>query len=368
VERSRFIKGEKNWFSFAQCLISLDTIFTLNDNQSFNDAITVVIANALLNAHHHFDAQHYVDKIHTHCLDEKLVLQTKIKLFNHKYIEAIDILDHFYETFMQLRNSRHKTENILPHIDQTEHSKDFNSNAAKQTLLDFKSILDEINIKPFLVSGTLLGYERNGAFLSHDKDIDIGIIGQQHQYDVVETLVKSNKFSIDFNYIKGQQTYVIPVIHKETGISIDMFFYHYEDDLLVTGINSEWGYIQKFGFTPFSLVPCTFLGVDFYVPSDIDLNLSENYGNWRVPDPGYIAHLESPSMLEKGGLIHILIGRLMLAKALKEDDLKKAKRILSVMRHYQSSIYAIDPALEQKIISWCDGTDNKMLQPELIEA
>jgi len=367
IERSRFIKGTENWLNFAHCLISLDRIFTLRDNLAFNDAIQVIISTALLNAHQHKQAQKYANKIKNFCLDEKLILLTKIKLFEHEYIDAIHMLDRFYETFMLIKKP-HSVDNLLPQLNQSKNDfKDFNSQAAKQTISDFKSILDDINVKPFLVSGTLLGYERTGAFLSHDKDIDIGIIGQEHQYEVVEALVKSNKFSVDFNYIKGQETYVIPIVHKATGISIDMFFYHYEQDLLVTGINSEWGYIQKFGFTPLTLNECEFLGVNFYVPSDVDLNLAENYGNWRVPDPGYIAHLESPSMLEKGGLIHILIGRLMLAKALKENDLKKAIRILKVMRDYKSSPYAIHRDLEDKIINWCHGVSHHQ-QPELIEA
>ena len=39
------------------------------------------------------------------------------------------------------------------------------------------------------MSGTLLGFERDGKIFDHDKDFDIGIIGWQSQFTVAEALL-----------------------------------------------------------------------------------------------------------------------------------------------------------------------------------
>lgn len=105
------------------------------------------------------------------------------------------------------------------------------------------------------------------------------------------------------------------------------------------------------------------------MPSDINRNLSENYGPWRTPGPDYITHLESPSMLDKGGLIHILVGRMILAKALKENMPAKVQRTIKVMSHYKTAPHAMAPDLEKTILNWChQSLSPKSTTRTLIEA
>jgi len=67
-------------------------------------------------------------------------------------------------------------------------------------------------------------------------------------------------------------------------------------------------------------------------PANAELNLTENYGNWRVPDAAYLSHLESPSTMDKGNLAYMISARmLMLAAGLKKQNLK-IEKILSLMR------------------------------------
>ena len=45
-------------------------------------------------------------------------------------------------------------------------------------------VLDEMNISWFLSSGTCLGYFREGKFIDHDYDIDIGIFAEDYTDEI----------------------------------------------------------------------------------------------------------------------------------------------------------------------------------------
>jgi len=57
----------------------------------------------------------------------------------------------------------------------TNPSKPINRSLAKQNLLQFKKILDKASLKFFLAYGTLLGAVREGDFIAHDSDVDVGM-------------------------------------------------------------------------------------------------------------------------------------------------------------------------------------------------
>lgn len=214
--------------------------------------------------------------------------------------------------------------------------KPFDPVEAAHALVDLQTVLAAVGQRPFLVSGTLLGFAREGQLLAHDKDIDVGIIGWEDQFDVVNALLQSRKFAVDVRHLNGQGTYHIPLMHLSTQVNIDVFVYHREDGRLVTGVESTFGYLQKFAFTPFDLKTVRFLDIDFHVPSDVELNLAENFGEWRTPDPGYISHLESPSTTEVGGAVYQLVGRLRALEAIKANNMDKLSRVIRLMTDHQS--------------------------------
>ena len=224
-----------------------------------------------------------------------------------------------------------------------EKAKSFNVKSAQFALADLASILNEVDQKFFLVSGTLLGFEREGKLMDHDKDVDVGILGWENQFDICMALQRSGKFTLAAHFLKGTNSYYIPIMHSLTGMWIDLFLYHEVDGQWVTGVDFFFGYRQTFGFTPFELKPVKFLGVDMYVPEDTDLNLTENFGNWRVSDPSYISHLESPSTLHKGELPHMLTARVSAIQAITNRNPHKLRKIVSVMNkhsHDQSAMSA----------------------------
>ena len=217
---------------------------------------------------------------------------------------------------------------------------------ASRALVDLQDVLERVGQKAFLVSGTLLGYAREGQLLSHDKDIDVGIVGWEDQFDVARALLESGLFDVDLGRLHGARTYHLPVVHKATQVPIDVFIYHPENGQWVTGVESDFGYVQRFAFSPFGLQRVKFLGVDFYVPDDIDKKLTENFGNWGESDPCYISHLESPSTVDVGGPEYQVVARLRAIEAMACGDGNKLSRVVSIMERMSDRPYSMNgPAL-----------------------
>lgn len=207
----------------------------------------------------------------------------------------------------------------------------FDVSLASHALVELQDLLQGVGQKAFLVSGTLLGYAREGQLLAHDKDIDVGIVGWEDQFEVANALFQSGRFEIDLGRLHGARSYHLPVLHKTTRVHIDIFIYHPEDGKWVTGVESDFGYLQKFAFSPFGLKSVQFLGIDFYVPDDVEKKLAENFGNWRESDPCYISHLESPSTVDVGGLEYQVVARLRALEAMAAGNTDKLSRVVSLM-------------------------------------
>lgn len=225
----------------------------------------------------------------------------------------------------------------------------FDVGKANVALADLVSLMAQIGQKIFLVSGTLLGYAREGKLMDHDKDIDVGMLGWEGMYDAVMHLITSGQFEVSPTFLKGDDTYYIAIMHIRTGVWIDLFIYHQVEDKWVTGVDFFFGYRQTFAFTPFEFKPVKFLGVDMHVPGDMDLNLQENFGQWRVPDPGYISHLESPSLVGKGELPHMITARMWAVQAIQKHHAVKLRKVLDMLDSYPDRPGAMSPALRQSL-------------------
>lgn len=222
---------------------------------------------------------------------------------------------------------------------------EFNAGDAARALKDLQDVLAAGDIEPFLVSGTLLGFQRNGGFLPHDKDIDVGIFANQDIFTVVELIAQSKSFRLSSGYLRLEKTYQLPVVHKLTGMCIDIFIYYPSGGKLITGVHGSFGYNQNFAFSPFGIRKVAFLDVAFAVPDDIARNLAENYGNWQISDPYYVTHLESPSTVDPGGPIYMLVTRLELIRAIIEGKHAKVERIAAIARRYQGAPFAMEVGL-----------------------
>ena len=224
----------------------------------------------------------------------------------------------------------------------------FDLEAAQSALRDMQKVMSKINKKIFLVSGTLLGYERVGNFLSHDKDIDVGIYGNEDQFEVIQALAESQLFHVPMRDIQLTNNFYIPSFHVKTKMAIDVFVYHRVGNKLRTGVQNTFGYLQNFDFTPFELQAIEFVGVPTHAPDNIDLNLRENFGDWRTPDPHYISHLQSPSTVDVGGPIYLLVARLELLRYIVEEKPIKGSRVCDSVRRYTDHPFGMaEPLLSQ---------------------
>ena len=259
-----------------------------------------------------------------------------------RYEKAIPLLDRVAATVVEQTDAE---------IDAQFHNSDvggekaakmeFNGQHAALALKNLQEVLAQGDVVPFLVSGTLLGFERNGGFLPHDKDIDVGIFATQDIFSVVDLITKTPHFRMNRGYLRLGETYQLPVTHKLTGMCIDIFIYYPSNGKLVTGVHGTFGYTQNFAFTPFGLKTVRFLDVEFSVPDDVQRNLAENYGNWQVSDPYYVTHLESPSTVDQGGTIHLMVARLEILRAIIEGKHRKVARIAEFLRSYQAAEWAM---------------------------
>ena len=160
-------------------------------------------------------------------------------------------------------------------------------NRAPQALKDLNYTLDSFGVKAFLISGTLLGFTRDGAFISWDKDIDVGVFSEEVPENL-ETLFRDqenfNVRRIDFNSNR------LRVTHKNK-IAIDIFPHYMEK-----GIRWHDGTATRWWNTPFDLKKADFLGVDVWIPENPELYLVENYGDdWKIPDPYFDARIDAPN-------------------------------------------------------------------------
>ena len=241
----------------------------------------------------------------------------------------------------------------------------YNPESAGQALVALQEVLDRSGHKAFLVSGTLLGYARDGQLMAHDKDIDVGVMNWESQFDIALAMADSPQFFMSTRTMVGTQTYALVVLHIPTGVTIDIFLYHPEGDKLVTGVQSQFGYLQKFAFTPFGLEQVDFLGTRVYVPDDVDRNLTENFGEgWRISDPGYISHLESPSTVDVGGLVYQIVGRQNCLMAIQKSNPTKLLRTLDCLARVQDRPCGMKPELMEGLRRLAENFPEKPVPKE----
>lgn len=140
----------------------------------------------------------------------------------------------------------------------------------------------EMGVQPFLNSGTLLGYYRDGHPIPHDDDFDLGILVEgRTEEDVAKNWREFvRKVNVKFNSIdKGS----FLALKMSNGVQIDLFCaWRLKGQLFVHPYC--WADVSDSALLP--LQSHEVRGRKFDIPADPNAILSVNYGeNWRVPDP-----------------------------------------------------------------------------------
>lgn len=160
----------------------------------------------------------------------------------------------------------------------------------KECLYDMKKILDENNTHFFLCWGTLLGQHRENKFIEHDHDIDIGILRNNFDLSLINTLTKDGIFKFKKKFGELDKNYECSLIHTKTNVPIDIFiFYKIKDDLYYTSTHNGKCSKTKIGFCKWArhlrgFKKVDFMGIKYNVPKNTEEYLEESYGkDWTIP-------------------------------------------------------------------------------------
>ena len=182
-------------------------------------------------------------------------------------------------------------------------------------------------VKPFLVSGTLLGCVREQRLLAHDYDIDLGVnladeflpgllaeLKRHPSFQLQETQFITNEIAVMNHWARGHagQPWLVKFIYRNA-IHLDFFIHiSYQGEVFHGSKKNLWAN------TDFGLAPRSFYGVEFYAPENAEVYLTENYGDWATPVRSFDCTTDTPNarVIHSTSALkflikrHILTGRL----------------------------------------------------------
>jgi hypothetical protein len=203
-------------------------------------------------------------------------------------------------------NSRQRPDRLIkPKIDVQD------AMAAMRTIED---IARESGARIFWISGTLLGLERHGHPLPHDKDLDVGIsIDDPHCMDFIRALWASNRIgSMKPQFISKKTRMQNPDLRcipagivrymagvgadgsaGESQVKLDVFLHFPYSGGVVHGTrNSLW-----WNSAP-AVMQKTYGKASFGVPQDVHLYLTENYGNYQDEVREFENSIDCPNAMD----------------------------------------------------------------------
>jgi hypothetical protein len=142
---------------------------------------------------------------------------------------------------------------------------------ALESLFRVDRALKAAGLKPFLVSGTLLGAIREKGLIEGDNDLDLGVMAEEATDEQVASVLREHPFL--------QSVYNLGHLVQATdrnGTVIDIFIHYRENGRVWHGTA-----VHKWDNTPFQLDEIQLDSHVYYIPDNPDLYLDENYGNWR---------------------------------------------------------------------------------------
>lgn len=163
---------------------------------------------------------------------------------------------------------------------------------ADALLSDVYQILSRFGLRSFLIDGTLLGLVREGDYIAHDTDVDLGVFAEEWNVEIVGEVVKAMMMQkIMIKHMFGNFADHFEMTLFRDNLKCDLFFYRRErkwrifhafknggkklpDDVITYEYPAEM--IENLSLT-------SFRGSMYSIPSNYLGVLEYKYGNWRVP-------------------------------------------------------------------------------------
>ncbi len=179
-----------------------------------------------------------------------------------------------------------KLSKLLPFLKKNDKVKVFDMELAFESLKEAVTLLNGINVKAWLTDGTHLGFYREGYFIKHDNDIDLGCKIDNYSKSIDTAFeacgwnLKRTCGSLDCGF---EQTW------QKNGVRIDIFYFYTEQDRMWHGAwlrdkQTKKRNLIKYNYPAFELKTITYHGYDFNVPFDQEDYVTRKYGpEWRTP-------------------------------------------------------------------------------------
>ena len=177
----------------------------------------------------------------------------------------------------------------------------YNPKTCLESVNKIIDILESIGEKPFFTDGTLLGMIREGKFIDHDYDADLGLLIDANKFPKIdkksmESFITNLKYYIEkdgkFNVVicdDDNHYYLFNIFNNITMDHIDLVFY-YQNFFNYSNCKKYYGGAPSC-FVPtlwehedFHLIRRKFNDKYYWIPNNPEYYLEEIYGDdWRVP-------------------------------------------------------------------------------------
>ncbi|GFY60796.1 fukutin [Trichonephila inaurata madagascariensis] len=165
--------------------------------------------------------------------------------------------------------------------DESDEAEIFRSKAFK-LLSKAKTLLDNLKIPFWLSSGTCLGFFRECGFISHSKDVDIGIWIKDYKPEIISAF-STHDLPLTHSFGKVEDSFELSF--RDNDLKLDIFFFYEEETYVWNGgTQARTGKKFKYVFPKFQLCWTEFLELKVRVPCQTEEYIKANYGpKWFEP-------------------------------------------------------------------------------------
>lgn len=205
----------------------------------------------------------------------------------------------------------------------------------KHALTKVLADLESQGARPFLCFGVLLGFMREGDFMKHDADLDIGILLREHSCAQIHAILKEQDYYIE-SYQPDPWPCRLKVTVPGTEIPVDIIFFNPAGGKLQTFAEC-FGQVLIRNRTAFELARAEFQGITAWIPADPEAFLTENYRDWRQKSDYHHWVLTSPLTDFNQPVVEYCLTR-ELAYSLYRNRMHTVTRLLEIgKRNYPAS-------------------------------